>query len=105
MQIVSICMECQILFWGKNKKKYFNKSSAENVTQSAESDHNLNCLPLGHMDLLRVKVYRRWIYRSRFIGGQFTVYVTDGSDLLLNCNAPLTLYLLSTTKTLDWLTF
>ena len=37
MQIVSygkmelICMKCQTLFTGKNKKKYFKLSSAENA--------------------------------------------------------------------------
>ena len=41
MQIVSngmetICMKCQNLFSGKNKKTYFNMSSAENFTQSAK---------------------------------------------------------------------
>ena len=32
----TICMKCQILFSGKNKKKYFNMSSAENFTQCAK---------------------------------------------------------------------
>ena len=29
-------MKCQILFAGKNKKKYFSMSSAENFTQSSK---------------------------------------------------------------------
>ena len=32
----TICMKCQILFPGKNMKKYFNMLSAQNFTQSAE---------------------------------------------------------------------
>ena len=32
----TICMKYQILFSGKNKKKYFKMSSAENFTQSAK---------------------------------------------------------------------
>ena len=39
MQIVSkglIYMKCQVLFTGKNKRKYFNMSSAEMFTQHAE---------------------------------------------------------------------
>ena len=31
-----ICMKCHILFSGKNKKKYFKMSSAENFAQSAK---------------------------------------------------------------------
>ena len=30
----TICMKCQILFSGKNMKKYFSMLSAENFTQS-----------------------------------------------------------------------
>ena len=40
MQIVSIgdksCLKCQILFSGKNKKRYFKMSSAQNFTQSGK---------------------------------------------------------------------
>ena len=32
----TICMKCRILFSGKNKKKHFKMSSAENFTQSAK---------------------------------------------------------------------
>ena len=32
----TICMRCQILFSGKNKKRYFKTSSAEHFTQSAK---------------------------------------------------------------------
>ena len=32
--IETICMTCQILFSGENKKKYFKMSSAENFTLS-----------------------------------------------------------------------
>ena len=32
----TICMKYQILFSGKIWKKYFNKSSAENITQHAK---------------------------------------------------------------------
>ena len=34
--VTSLGMKCQILFYGKNKKKYFNKPSAENFTQSVK---------------------------------------------------------------------
>ena len=34
--IPRICMKCQVLFSGKNKKKYFSMLSAENFTQSAK---------------------------------------------------------------------
>ena len=33
---MQISMKCQILFSGKNKKKYFKVLSAENSTQSAK---------------------------------------------------------------------
>ena len=37
LQIETICMRCQILFSGQDKKKkYFKRSSAENFTQSAK---------------------------------------------------------------------
>ena len=32
----TICMKCQILFSGENKKKYFNMLSAEFFSQSAK---------------------------------------------------------------------
>ena len=32
----TICMECQNLFSGKNKKKYINMPSAENFTQTVK---------------------------------------------------------------------
>ena len=48
MQIVCnlhpICMKCQILFSRKNKKKYFNLSSAENFTQSTKSGYPVHLL-------------------------------------------------------------
>ena len=50
MQIVSngetTCMKCQILFMGgKKKEKYFNMSSAENLTQSAKDIKDHRTIP------------------------------------------------------------
>ena len=39
--IVSICMKCLILFSRENKKKYFNLSSTENITQHARRNSPL----------------------------------------------------------------
>ena len=35
-RIGTICMKCQNLFSGKNKRKYFKMLSAENLTRSAK---------------------------------------------------------------------
>ena len=37
----TICMKCQILFFGKNKKKIINLSSAENVQRVVKVNDNI----------------------------------------------------------------